>query len=327
MRSSEPSIAVAEIGSFHIGGREVTVQGLPPRPLAFTQGQPPSISDPNGAYEAGQMYVHYVKLAAPTAQYPLLLMHGGGMTGVNWESKPDGAPGWQMYFLRHGHDVYVSDAVERGRASFARHPEIYQSEPFFRSKQEAWELFRIGPPGSYHADPARRAPYPGQQFPVAAYDQFAKQMVARWGSNDALVKAAYDALIQKIGPCVIVVHSQGGNFAMNMALTAPDKVKAIIALEPSGAPDPAQADATALKRIPHLFIQGDHVDTDPQWSRIKGVVGRWHQALQTAGAPSDWIDLPQAGIAGNSHMIMMDRNSDQVADLVHAWMAQHGLAG
>ena len=63
------------------------------------------------------MYVQYVKLASPRAKYPLLLIHGGGLTGVTWETKPDGQPGWQMFFLEAGHDVYVGDGMERGRAS------------------------------------------------------------------------------------------------------------------------------------------------------------------------------------------------------------------
>jgi hypothetical protein len=38
------------------------------------------------------------------------------MTGANWETMPAGRPGWQMFFLHAGFDVFVSDAVERGRA-------------------------------------------------------------------------------------------------------------------------------------------------------------------------------------------------------------------
>ena len=91
------------------------------------------------------MYVQYVKLAQPRARVPLLLWHGGGLSGVTWETKPDGKPGWQQFFLNAGYDVYVSDAVERGRASWARYPEIFKAEPMFRPKKEAWELFRIGP--------------------------------------------------------------------------------------------------------------------------------------------------------------------------------------
>jgi pimeloyl-ACP methyl ester carboxylesterase len=44
-------------------------------------------------------------------------------------------------------------------------------------------------------------------------------------------------------PCVIVVHSQGGNFAFRAALNAPDKIRAIVAAEPSGAPNPANDQA------------------------------------------------------------------------------------
>ena len=108
---------------------------------------------------------------------PLLLWHGGGLSGVTWETKPDGKPGWQQFFLNAGYDVYVSDAVERGRASWARYPEIFKSEPFFRPKKEAWELFRIGP--SYEVGGKREA-FEGEQFPVEAFDQFAKQGIPRW---------------------------------------------------------------------------------------------------------------------------------------------------
>ena len=44
---------------------------------------------------------------------------GGGLSGVTWETKPDGNPGWQQFFLKAGHDVYVSDAVERTPAASA----------------------------------------------------------------------------------------------------------------------------------------------------------------------------------------------------------------
>ena len=116
---------VAEVGSFHVGGRQVMLSGLPGKEITFTAGAPPLKVDPNGEFEVEQMYVQYVKLYGPyaRARYPLLMRHGGGLAGVTWETKPDGRPGWQQFFLRAGHDVYVSDAVERGRASWARFPD------------------------------------------------------------------------------------------------------------------------------------------------------------------------------------------------------------
>ena len=151
--------------------------------------------------------------------------------------------GLAAVFLNAGYDVYVSDAVERGRASWARYPEIFKSEPFFRPKKEAWELFRIGP--SYEVGGKREA-FEGEQFPVEAFDQFTKQGIRDGATNDAATQKAYDALVQKICPCIIV-YSQGGNFGFTAALNAPDKVKALITLEPSGAPDPAKADAGKLE--------------------------------------------------------------------------------
>ena len=48
-------------------------------------------------------------------------------------------------------------------------------------------------------------------------------------------------------------------------------------------------------------------------------------AARAAGGSVDVVDLPEIGIRGNSHMIMMDRNSDAVAEVVQRWLAQKGL--
>src|SRR5262249_30185853 len=79
-----------------------------------------------------------------------------------------------------------------------------------------------------------RVTFDGQQFPVEAFDQFAKQGVPRWVTNDAVTQKAYDELVQKVCPCIVMVHSQGGSFGFNAALAAPDKIKALVAVEPSG---------------------------------------------------------------------------------------------
>lgn len=313
---------VKEVGSFHIGGRSETLTGLPVKEAVFSAGMPAIKLDPNGEFVVEQMYVQYVKLAQPKGRVPLLLWHGGGLSGVTWETKPDGKPGWQQYFLNAGYDVYVSDAVERGRASWARYPEIFKSEPVFRTKKEAWELFRIGP--SYEVG-GKRTEFEGQQFPTDMLDQFMRQGVPRWLTNDAATQKAYDELVQKVCPCIIVVHSQGGNFGFNAALKAPDKVKALIAVEPSGAPDPAKADAAAMKGIPHLIVWGDFIDKHPLWPKIAANPIKWADAIKQAGGTADTFDLPKMGVKGNTHMLMMDKNSDDVAKLIADWMGKQGL--
>jgi pimeloyl-ACP methyl ester carboxylesterase len=316
--------ALKDFGSFHVGGRQVTLSGLPVREIVFTKGAPPMRVDPNGDFEVDQMYVEYMIPADQKSIYPLLMWHGGGLTGVTWETKPDGKPGWMHYFLKAGHPVYVSDAVERGRASWARYPEIFASEPFFRTKKEAWELFRIGPKDSYNTDPQKRFAHPGQKFPIPAFDQFCKQGVPRWATNDAATQAAYNALIQKVGPCIVMVHNQGGNFGFNAALTAPDQVKAVIAIEPSGAPK-SGPDLEKLKNIPILIVWGDYLDKQDLWQRIVPSIDAFAKDLRSKGGKVDWIELPKMGISGNTHMLMMDTNSNQVANVVQDWMTKNRL--
>ncbi len=316
---------VEEVGSFHVGGQTVTLEGLPEREIVFTAGSPPVTIDPNGTFQAGQMYAQYIKLAEPRARYPLLMWHGGGLTGVTWETTPDGRPGWQMFFLEAGYDVYVSDAVERGRAGWARFPEILPGEPVFRTMGEGWHLFRVGPEDGWAAEPADRVAYPATQFPVEAWNQFTKQSVPRWTTTDPLIQAAYDELVQKVCPCIVMVHSQGGNFGFNAALAAPDKVKALVAIEPSGAPDPAVENAAVVKEIPHLVVWGDYFDDHALWQKLRPNVMAWYQAISDAGGTADELDLPAMGSQGNSHMLMMDRNSDEVAALIEDWLASQGM--
>jgi pimeloyl-ACP methyl ester carboxylesterase len=321
-RSAHAEFAVKEVGSFLIGGKEVSVSGQPVTEISTSPGMKPFKYDPNGEFEVGQMYVQFVKLAEAKSKYPILMWHGGGLTGVTWETKPDGKPGWQQYFLSSGYDVYVSDSVERGRATWSR---LYDGSPIFRAKKEGWELFRVGPPDSYSADAAKRVAYPGTQFPTDAYDQFAKEFTPRWLTNDTSTMAAYQQLVDRVCPCIVIVHSQGGYFGYMAAFNNPDKIKALVALEPSAAPDVAKIDASKFKNVPILTVWGDNISGHPLWSRFIQPSIRLREAIQNAGGTFDWVSLPDKGLHGNTHMMMMDRNSDDIATIVKTWLAQHGL--
>jgi pimeloyl-ACP methyl ester carboxylesterase len=321
-----PPILVDEIGSFHVGGQLHTITGLAPRARVSTANGAVHPVDPNGEIAAGQMYVQYVRLASPRALHPLLLWHGGGMSGVNWETTPDGRPGWQMFFLRAGFDVFVSDAVERGRASWAPYPDIYAEAPYFRTGREAWEeTFRLGPAGSWHADPALRRSHAAMRFPVAHMEAFMNQFVPRWACNNERTQIAYDALVAKLDSAIVLTHSQGGQFGLTAALHAPERVKAVISLEPSGAPDPQRHDPACLRGVPHLFVWGDHLDKHPFWVESLPRVRRWSAALEKAGVDVEWLDLPAQGIRGNSHALMADDNSDAIAHRVLDWMKDRAL--
>lgn len=314
------SIALRSVHSFHVGGHCRTLQGLPVGERSMVQGGAPRRVDPNGDYVLGQMYVQAFRLVQPRVALPVLLWHGGGMTGSHWESSPGGGEGWLWRFLCAGYDTLVSDAAERGRSSWAMYPQLYAEAPFFRTKNEAWEMFRIGPVGGYASDPRQRIAFEGQQFPVECFDHFAKQWVPRWAGHDGMALDAYGALVERTGPCIIVAHSQGAGYAAAIAQRYPDTVRAVIAIEPGGMP------ARTRQRLPpHLFIWGDFFDTSHlAWSGYRGLADGYAAAARFAGSRIDVLDLPRAGIHGNSHFVMLDRNNDAVFNRVIAWLRALG---
>ena len=116
-QTREP-IVLRDMGSFHVGGRLIEITGQPIKEIVFTPGGVPAKMDPNGKYQVEQMYVQYFLPQNRRGKLPLLLWHGGGLTGVTYETKPDGGEGWLTYFIRKGWDSYISDAMERGRSGW-----------------------------------------------------------------------------------------------------------------------------------------------------------------------------------------------------------------
>jgi hypothetical protein len=107
--ADEP-IALRGMGSFHVGGRTVEITGKPIREVVLGAGGTPAKMDPNGLYLVEHMYVQYFLAQNRKGKLPLLMWHGGGLTGVTYETTPDGREGWLNMFIRKGWDVYNSDA-------------------------------------------------------------------------------------------------------------------------------------------------------------------------------------------------------------------------
>src|SRR5262245_12774687 len=301
-------ILLRDMGSFHVGGRLNEISGQPIKEIVFTPGGVPAKVDPNGVYQVEQMYAQYFLVQNRKGKLPLMLWHGGGLTGVTYETKPDGKPGWLNYFLRKGWDTYISDALERGRSGWT---DKFKGDPVFLPLGDPWERFRVGPIGSWNDDKAKRTIYPGVQFPIDAYEQFMKQGVPRWVTTDDQIIAGYVELVDKVCPCVVLVHSQGGSFGFKVAEARPDKVKALVLAEPSATG--AKDKVATLKNIPMAILYGDNAKDHPRWGKIRQNVHDYAGLIKQAGGSVDFIDLPDVGITGNTHMMMMDKNSDQVA--------------
>ncbi|NYT85111.1 hypothetical protein H0A62_05800 [Pusillimonas harenae] len=312
-RTNAP-LCLRAMGSFHVSGRRVLLEGRPPYVRTMSEGGEPVSINPNGSYLIEQMYVQYFLPQHSNGKGPLVFWHGGGMTGATWETTPDGREGWANYFVRQGWDVYVCDAVERGRSGFAPHPDIWPEGPVVQTVDDIHTRFRIGDrPGSYHTDPARRSAYPDTRFPLESFDTFCLQMVPRWTHTNTAMIEAFHILLKRIGRSTIICHSQAGPLAMMLAAQAGDLIRALVAIEPAGiaslAPD--------AYNTPTLVVMGGNMADDKRWQRLSQKISSFAQQHPSVQI----LHLEELGIHGNSHVLMMDTNSDDIACRVNDWLS------
>jgi hypothetical protein len=83
--------------------------------------------------------------------------------------------------------------------------------------------------------------------------------------------------------------------------------------------------AAALRDTPILMLFGDYVDQHPRWVAYRKLDLEYAAAVRAAGGKVDVISLPDIGIKGNSHMMMMDKNNGTIADVIAKWLADQGL--
>ena len=260
-------------------------------------------------YTVGQIYAEYMIPAKQLHPYPVIMVHGGTMSGTNYTGTPDGREGWEQDFVRAGYAVYVVDQVGKGRSPY--YPDVYgayeqtdmsnnQGRYVAQEKSNLWpqaHLHTQWPGGNTLQDPAVQQLMSSQ---IASIKDFHKQQ--------ELNVAGLIALVDKIGPSILLIHSQAGAFVWPVADARPNLVKGILAIEPNGppvhnveytgAPDwfkyggvalsygltdvpltyaPAVKDASELK-----FVQQDKSRSGPTWCAASAQGGAGASASQSA---------------------------------------------
>jgi hypothetical protein len=69
-----------------------------------------------------------------------------------------------------------------------------------------------------------------------------------------------------------------------------------------------------------MVLWGDYVETSSRWSPRLKACREFAEAVTKAGGRIDHVVLPEIGIKGNSHMLMQDDNSLEIADRLIAWI-------
>jgi pimeloyl-ACP methyl ester carboxylesterase len=345
---SDAPITIERQGSFFVGGRTVQAAGT------FDPTQSPSVTTAGQTFWVEQMYVQF-QIPVNARKLPLILVHGGSGTGRVWETTPDGREGYQSIFLRRGFPVYIVDFPRRGRAGYPSfigtfgtldaQQQIVPNRTGQAGRQYAWSRWRLGP----------RYPevFPVQQFPMQAVDSFLQHLVPTVSDNAGIISDALVALLDKIGPAVVVTHSQSGLFGW-LAGARSAHVRGIVAYEPgfvfqqgevpkpiplfkgtqsAGTPVTA-AEFANLAKIPIQVVYGDNIPKEPipdliaDGRRAQVVTSKlFVNALNGKGGNASVLHLPDVGQHGNSHFMFSDLNNVQVADQLSAFLQKHGLDG
>jgi pimeloyl-ACP methyl ester carboxylesterase len=211
------TLAIAKQGYFFVGGSYVESK--------------------DGRIMAGQMFVQYQIPQTRKHKYPVVMWHGGGQTATNFLGTPDGRPGWADYFVSRGYAVYVVDQPARARSGYFTEPYGPTRRPVAKALSERFtapELLNLYPQAKLHAQ------WPGKGTPGdAVFDEFfASQVEDMQDVNlmEDLNRKAGVALLEKIGPAILLTHSQSGPFGWQVADMRPELVKAVGAVEPNGPP-------------------------------------------------------------------------------------------
>jgi len=272
--------------------------------------------------------------------------------GLQALALPDGREGYQTLFLRRGFAVYIVDFPRRGRAGFPSFngpfgevdgTAVVANKTNRAGVQYAWSRWRLGP----------KYPevFPVQQFPMKGLDQFMQHLVPTVSDNPEIISRALIALLDKIGPAIVVTHSQSGLFGWLTGSRSPN-VKGIISYEPgfvfpqgempapiplyagtqvAGTPVTA-AEFVNLAKLPIQVVYGDNIPKSPipdlvaDGRRAQQVTSQlFVQALNAKGGDASVLLLPDAGLYGNSHFMFSDLNNVEVADQMSLFLRAKGL--
>ena len=314
----------------------------------------------------GQMFVEVYEPRVRRHPYPVVMFHGAGQTNMNWLQTPDGRMGWADYFVSQGFCVALAEQPSRGRSAYhpaAEGPRIFHPLQIVRQRfttdEGPWPQARL------HT----QWPKNGGDWDDPAFRQFAAAQVEYLPSNkrsQELVLAAGQELLDLLGPSILLTHSQAGPFGWLLADACPEKVKAIVALEPTAPPfspdlKSPKAKNYGLADVPMHFeppvqspedfklrllpapgpglVDGWVLDEERRLPRLTMPIltvvseASYHAqfdhllsyVMDQLGVRHVFVRLEDAGIHGNSHMMMLEKNHLEIADYLIRWLLYNEL--
>lgn len=287
-------------------------------------------------------------------RFPLVMVHASSKR--SWMTTWDGKEGFRDLMLRRGYPVYLTDLPRTGQAGQACEPYRYEPELNDQRFTNIWRtgLWSAGQPGPTY--------WPGSQMPTdpESFNQFLRVQTPEFNTpaNENVEADALGALLDEIGPAVLVTHSSSGIRGWRTAFRTAN-VKAIVSYEsalyvfPEGelpAPIPLTdgtlrqngrevplTDFMKLTKFPVQIVWGDYIPMEldpvnvgprfPLDSRRAGYLTSkaMADAINRHGGDAQVLHLTDLGITGNSHYPMTDSNAEAVAQELWRFLQKKGL--
>jgi len=318
--NADGPLLIAKQGSLEAGGEMVFC-------ATNDGGDPSSTRWPKGRVSVNHVYATYQYPVEQTYRYPILLNPGGGHTARVYDTTPDGREGWRTLFLREGFATYGVDRVNTGRAGSdickinavklgAAPPSELPAMNRYAA-ESAWVTFRWGPEFG--------KPYPDTQFPVEAADNYCPQTVTTYRDPQELRKSvdALAALLDKVGPATVQTWSSSGLMGYLTAIARPQLVKGILAVEtsPGAFADIPSEGLRTLAKVPIMIVIGDRAQDRVDSSRA------FQKTMLALGGDVTVDVLPEAGIHGNGHTLMLEKNNKEIMYRMISWLKAHVYKG
>lgn len=284
----------------------------------------------------------YVDELAPggtdTPKLPIVMLHGGFHTGSGYLTTPDGRAGWASFFATKGHPVYVPDWPGHGRSPAGLEFAALSTRDIAQSM--AVLLHDIGPAIIF----AHSASGPIAWWLCAEYPALVAAVVGIAPGPPANIQ---QPLPDDPSAIAMLRYDQAAGCPIYSPPATPvwvdrEFIRTFWASSPRFPQDAFEAyarsivpeSATVLNERFHiggkgLAIAGTEAITDRPVLVVTGELDPRHPKAVDAevaaflGAEHLW--LPQAGVLGNGHMLMLETNSDEIAELISAWLAKQSL--
>jgi pimeloyl-ACP methyl ester carboxylesterase len=273
-----------------------------------------------GSFYTKDAFVNFILSKNKTEKEAIIMIPGANLSTYIYITTPDGRKGWGDLFADKGYDVYM---VNDPRYDFATGGIVApfkvpsNGKPATPGSQQGWQndIWTRWGFGTSQGNP-----YPNALFPTDSFSVFAKNYPYLGSSNDNYAEAVQAVIDSTRSKVWLMAHSAGASRAVTAARQKNKQVKGLIMLEPAGPPD--SSDFPDLNGM-HMFgVYCDYIVSRNQTSR-KLATEQVATYFQKAGGVGEVVSLPEDSLVfGNSHLMMQDKNSKYIFEIVERWISQ-----